>query len=90
VISAAADGERSREHTTWGGGHGVFTFALIEGLHGAADYNGDQTVTVGELIPYVSDRVRRETRNGQSPTVAGKFNPAITIGRPLAAPAAQP
>jgi hypothetical protein len=38
-------------------------------------------VTLGELIPYVSEHVRRETSNAQSPEVAGKFDPALTLGR---------
>lgn len=46
-----------------------------------ADYNNDNKVTLGELIPYLSEQVRRETRNAQSPTVAGKFDPALSIGK---------
>ena len=46
-----------------------------------ADYNTDGRVSLGELIPYVSEQVRRATRNTQSPTVAGRFDPALTIGR---------
>ena len=65
----------------WGGGHGVFTYFLLKGLNGDADYNKDGRVTLGELIPYLSEQVRRETRNAQSPTIAGKFDPALSIGK---------
>ena len=41
----------------------------------------DARVSLGELIPYLSEQVRRATRNAQSPTVAGKFDPALSIGR---------
>lgn len=41
----------------------------------------DGRVTLGEPIPYRSAHVRRETRNAQSPTIAGKFDPALTLGR---------
>jgi hypothetical protein len=59
----------------------VFTYFLLNGLNGDADYNQDDAVTLGELIPYISEQVRRETKNAQSPTVAGKFDPALTISK---------
>lgn len=81
VISASDDKQFSQEGQQWGGGHGVFTYYLLKGLNGDADYNKDGRVTLGELIPYLSEKVRRETRNAQSPTVAGKFDPALSIGQ---------
>jgi uncharacterized caspase-like protein len=80
-MSASDDNQFSQEGAQWGGGHGVFTYCLMEGLKGKADYNGDKAVTLGELIPYVSEQVRRATANAQSPTVAGKFDPALGIGK---------
>ena len=81
VISASDEKQFSQESKKWGGGHGVFTYFLLNGLGGEADYNKDNNVTLGELIPYLSEKVRRATKNSQSPTVAGKFDPALTIGR---------
>ncbi|MEW6670115.1 MAG: caspase family protein [Thermodesulfobacteriota bacterium] len=81
VISASDDKQYSQESQDWGGGHGVFTYFLLEGLKGNGDYNKDQRVTLGELIPYISEQVRRATNNAQSPTVAGKFDPSLGIGR---------
>ncbi len=81
VISASDDRQLSVESAKFGGGHGVFTHYLLEGLKGAADYNKDGTVTLGELIPYLSENVRRQTLNAQSPTVAGRFDPALSLGR---------
>jgi len=81
VISASDDKQFSQESKDWGGGHGVFTYFLLEGLKGNADYNKDKNVTLGELIPYLSEQVRRATMNAQSPTVAGKFDPALSVGR---------
>ncbi len=80
VISASDDKQFSQEGRQWGGGHGVFTYYLLKGLRGEADYNRDTHITLGELIPYLSEKVRRETHNAQSPTVAGKFDPALSIG----------
>ena len=82
VISASDERQFSAEGEKFGGGHGVFTYFLLEGLKGQADYNRDGRVTLGELIPYLSEQVRRETLSNQSPTVAGKFDPAISIARP--------
>ena len=81
VISASDDRQLSQESREWGGGHGVFTYYLLMGLEGEADYNKDGRTTLGELIPYLSQEVRRATQNHQSPTVAGKFDPALAVGR---------
>ena len=59
----------------------MFTHFLLEGLKEGADYNKNKNVTLGELIPYLSEQVRRATRNAQSPTVAGKFDPALSIAK---------
>jgi uncharacterized caspase-like protein len=81
VISASDDKQFSQEGKQWGGGHGVFTHFLLKGLQGAADYNKDGHITLGELIPYLSEQVRRETGNAQSPNVSGKFDPALTVAQ---------
>ena len=81
VITAAGDNQLSQEGKQWGGGHGVFTHYLLTGLKGEADSSRDGKVSLGELTLYVSQQVRRATKNAQCPTVAGKFDPALTIGR---------
>ncbi|MBN1849085.1 MAG: hypothetical protein JW932_10935 [Deltaproteobacteria bacterium] len=48
-----------------GGRHGVFTFFLREGLNEDADYNKDDSVSLGELTTYLSGNVQRETKNAQ-------------------------
>ena len=81
VISASGDKQTSEEGRQWGGGHGVFTYYLMQALKGEADYNQDHKVSLGELIPYLSEQVRRATQSSQSPTVSGKFDPALTIAK---------
>ena len=81
ALTASDDKQFSQESQKWGGGHGVYTYFLVKGLNGEADNNKDNLVTIGELIPYLSEQVRRETRNAQSPTVGGRFDPALSIGR---------
>jgi len=81
VISASSDNQFSQESEKWGGGYGVFTYFLLKGLKGNADYNKNSSVSLGELTSYLSEQVRRETRNAQSPTVAGRYDPSLTIGK---------
>jgi uncharacterized caspase-like protein len=38
-------------------GHGIFTYALLEGIQGAADTNGDQRLTIRELSTYIENKV---------------------------------
>ena len=42
-------------------GHGVFTFALLQGLQGRADRNKNQAIDIDELASYVADEVPRIT-----------------------------
>ena len=71
VFTAGEGNDLSQEGERWGGGHGVFTYHLIEGLRGSADINGDGLVDLGEVMEYVRDRVRRDTRGAQNPAIAG-------------------
>jgi uncharacterized caspase-like protein len=81
VISASRDREFSQEGREWGGGHGVFSYYLLEGLKGAADFDRSGSVSVGEVTVFVSQQVRRATRNAQNPIVAGRFDPSLVIGK---------
>lgn len=38
-------------------GHGIFTYALLEGIGGAADVNKDQRLTIRELSTYIENKV---------------------------------
>lgn len=70
LLTSAEASETSQEGEQWGGGHGVFTHYLLEGMRGAADRepkNG--TVSVGELFDYVREQVQKATGNAQHPSV---------------------
>lgn len=56
-------------------------YYLLEGLKGAADFDRNGSVSVGEVTVYVSQQVRRATRNAQNPIVAGRFDPSLVIGK---------
>jgi uncharacterized caspase-like protein/WD40 repeat protein len=66
VFTASAAGEVSQEFPDFA--HGVFTYYMLEGLEGKADYNNDYTVTINELMQYVEEQVKRKTRGAQNPT----------------------
>lgn len=71
VFTSTQSDQLSREGLKWGGGHGVYTYFLLKGLEGDADSNSDRNVTVAELTEYVSECVRRDTGNAQTPVVYG-------------------
>jgi uncharacterized caspase-like protein len=47
--------------------HGVFTQALLDGLAGKADTNGDGVVEMSELEAYLTSRVSELTEGRQHP-----------------------
>jgi len=57
-------------HDTGGGGHSVFTGALLAGLRGDADLDGDGAVTFGEIFNHVGREVERKTEGAQTPLQA--------------------
>jgi WD40 repeat protein len=69
VVAVAAAGglQYALESKEWQ--NGVFTYALLRGLGGAADKNKDGKVQVSELRDYVLEEVRRLTDGRQAPTV---------------------
>jgi len=75
AFTASEANQLSQEGEQYGGGHGVFTYYFLNGLEGAADLpenggDGDRVVTLGEVMEYARDKVRRETRNAQVPTIS--------------------
>jgi WD40 repeat protein len=66
VFTASAAGEVSQELPELG--HGVFTYYLLEGMKGEADFDNDYTVTINELMQYVEEQVKRKTKGAQNPT----------------------
>lgn len=67
LLTSSDVNELSEEGKKWGNGHGVFTWAILEGLRGVADVNRDHVVTTGELFDFVSNKVSEETNGRQNP-----------------------
>jgi hypothetical protein len=79
IITSSDINEISRESPNWGGGHGVFTYYLLEGMRGKADENADHLVTVGELFRFVRLKVRLETQFLQNPRMLAGANEELTL-----------
>ncbi|MCF8243522.1 MAG: caspase family protein [Saprospiraceae bacterium] len=64
--------EYSIEGEQWGGGHGAFSYHLVDGLYGMADVNKDLVVNIQEIRRYLEDHVTPEVAPlQQSPQVFG-------------------
>jgi uncharacterized caspase-like protein len=63
VMCASMGREFSLEHADVK--HGYFTLALVEGLGGKGDYNGDGLIHFNELDLYVTERVKELTKGKQ-------------------------
>ena len=95
-LTASRDRESSFESPDLDGGHGVFTYYVVEGMGGAADTNGDGVVSADELAEYVHTQVREKTGGRQNPTSdRGSFDANLLLAytpstaKPAAAPAAK-
>jgi TolB-like protein len=65
LLAATKPGEESKEQSSLA--HGAFTYAVLEGLRGSADTDGDGLLTVSELFGYVARRVPLLTQSRQHP-----------------------
>lgn len=79
VFTSSDINELSEEGTEWGGGHGIFTWALLEGLRGRADRDGDKFITAGELFTYIRARVSEATSRRQNPQAILGLNASLKL-----------
>jgi tetratricopeptide (TPR) repeat protein/uncharacterized caspase-like protein len=78
LLGSRAD-ENSYEDRRWGGGHGVFTYHLLEGLKGKADQDKDGFVRATEALDYLARVVPTETKSLQHPRSAGNVDPRLPL-----------
>lgn len=72
--------EYSSEGIQWGGGHGAFSYHLLDGLYGLADRNSDFQITLSELDRYLEDHVPKEVAPlAQTPISFGDRNTRLTF-----------
>jgi Tfp pilus assembly protein PilF len=78
-LMASRPKELSQEGSQFGGGHGAFTWSLLQGLQGQAAQNGQQYVTANDIVRYVRDNVSKETANKQHPRDFGNIENATKL-----------
>ena len=78
VINGSDENQLSQEGAKWDG-HGVFTYFLLKGLKGEADYNKDKIIPIDDLNRYLFKKMSKATRGAQTPTVAGRFKPEFML-----------
>lgn len=66
--------ELSYENISYGGGHGLFSYCIIEGLNGTADKNKDGIITFRELYDYCYLKVKELSQDKQNPVFIGAMN----------------
>lgn len=79
MFLSAQSTEFSQESERWGGGHGVFTYYLLQGLRGQSDRNRDNLITITELFEFVSRQVNEATEGKQSPILYGNYDRALPL-----------
>lgn len=80
ILTSSLGNEVSNEGENWGGGHGVFTWHLLQALEGKADVNGDGVVTAGEVFPYVYENVTKDTNRRQHPaSLSSEYDPKLPL-----------
>ena len=70
VVFSATDKDTEAQETNKLG-HGVFTYALSQGINGGADFGRKGLVNLFPLAAYVSDEVKRMTNDEQEPVFSG-------------------
>ena len=66
LMMASHAGESAIESSSFGGGHGAFTYFVLKGLSGPAAA-GETFITFADLAEYVRTNVRQFTRKAQDP-----------------------
>ena len=79
IISACSANEISKEDDSLK--HGIFSFYLLEGLKGKADFDGDEIITVSELFSFLSRKVPEASGQDQHPVRKGETEGELVIGR---------
>jgi len=69
ILAASGANEFSQEDQKWGGGHGVFTYYILQGLKGKADEDGDGLIRTQELFQFVCREVAKATKGKQNPLI---------------------
>ena len=79
ILSCKSD-EFSLEGKQWGGGRGLFSYHLVNGLTGRADANKDKNISLSELDNYLKINVVRQANpNVQTPVIIGNAEQQLSV-----------
>jgi tetratricopeptide (TPR) repeat protein len=78
-MMASRPKELAYESKDFGGGHGAFTYSILQAMQGAAEPGTPHAVTAGELIDFVRADVAKETANKQHPRDFGNMENATKL-----------
>lgn len=87
-IAACGVDEKAVEGTEWGGGRGVFSYYLLRGLNGLADFDRNDTIQLAELTTYLdsafaTDNVLIRNKLQQRPMLDGNpYQPMAVLPAP--------
>lgn len=81
-ILSCQPNQLSLESSEWGGGRGLFSLQLEEGLKGLADMDNNGTVSMFELQSYIQSNVAKYSEGKQIPLVSGDLSKPISIVNP--------
>lgn len=79
IISACSANEISKEDDSLR--HGVFSYFVLKGLKGEADFDGDGIITVSELFGFLSKKVPEASGQDQHPVRKGETEGELVLGR---------
>ena len=82
-ILSCQPNQLSLESSEWGGGRGLFSLQLEEGLKGLADKNNDGKVSFAELQRYITDNVATYSEDKQIPVVSGDLSKSFVKVDPV-------
>lgn len=77
LFLSSRTGETSQENP-WAN-YGFYTQYLVRGIKGAADVDKDRIITAKEIYDYVSQNVKKATRQQQHPVMWGLFSDDMHI-----------
>ena len=76
-ILSCGPGELSEETNFRDGGHGVFTYYLLQALYGMCDDDNNNIISKKEIDKYLRDKVAKATSDRQNPITEGNANESI-------------
>ena len=81
-ILSCQPNQLSLESKEYGGGRGLFSLQLEEGMKGLADKNNDGKVSYSELQRYITDQVATFSEEKQIPVISGDLSKSFVTVNP--------